>query len=98
MSRAVIVRYRVKADAVAQNVELVRAVYDELATTRPEGLRYSTYRVDGRTFVHVAVIERPGNPLDDVTAFRTFSAGIGERCDELPQVADGELVGSFPAC
>lgn len=91
-----IVRYRVKADEVAQNVRLVRAVYDELAKARPRGLRYSTYRSDERTFVHVAVIEGPGNPLDDVSAFRTFTAGIGERCDELPQVTDAELVGSYP--
>ncbi|HUJ65607.1 MAG TPA: hypothetical protein VLX59_08735 [Acidimicrobiales bacterium] len=97
MSRAVVVRYRVKADALAQNVELVRAVYDEPAATRPEGLRDSTYRVDERTFVHVAVIEGPGNPLDDVTAFRMFSAGISEPCQEGPQAAGGELVGSFPA-
>jgi hypothetical protein len=93
----VVVRYRVKADALADNLDLVRAVYDELAATRPEGLRYSTYRVDERTFVHVAVIEGPGNPLDDVTAFRMFSAGISERCEEGPQAVGGEVVGSFPA-
>ena len=53
MSRAVVVRYRVKPEAVQQNLQLVRAVYAELAATRPEGLTYSTCRVDERTFVHV---------------------------------------------
>jgi hypothetical protein len=96
VSRAVVVRYRVKADALDENVELVRAVYDELAATRPDGLRYSTCRVDQRTFVHVAVIEGDGNPLDDVGAFRIFTAGIAERCEEGPQALGGELVGIYP--
>jgi hypothetical protein len=95
MSRAVVVRYRVKPDAVQQNLDLVRAVYAELATMRPEGLRYSTYRVDERTFVHVALIEGTGNPLDSVAAFQTFTEGIGERCEEAPHAAGGELVGSY---
>ena len=96
MSRTVLVRYRVRAEAVAQNLEMVRAVYKELSVANPEGLRYSTYRMDGQSFLHVAVIDGPGNPLDDVTAFRTFSAGIAERCEEGPEVVEGEIVGSYP--
>jgi hypothetical protein len=57
--RRVIVRYRVKPDRVAENEELVRAVYAELAGVQPEGLRYATVKLDdGVTFVHVAVHER----------------------------------------
>src|SRR5262249_47734516 len=63
MTRAVVVRYRVRPDAVEENIRLVRAVYDELGASRPDGLRYSTMRVDGTTFVHVAVIEAEENPL-----------------------------------
>ena len=95
MSRAVVVRYRVKPDAVQENLQLVGAVYAELAATRPAGLSYSTYRVDERTFVHVAIIEGTDNPLDATTAFHAFTAGIGERCEEPPHVAGGELVGSY---
>jgi hypothetical protein len=95
MSRAVVVRYRVKPGALQQNLDLVRAVYDELAATRLEGLRYSTYRVDERTFVHVALIEGADNPLDTVRAFQAFTSEIGERCEEPPQAAGGELVGSY---
>ena len=54
----VIVRYRVKPDRAAENVELVRAVYDELERTKPAGLRYVTFQLDdGVSFVHVAVNE-----------------------------------------
>jgi len=96
MSRAVVVRYRVKPDALDENVALVRAVYDELAATRPDGLRYSTVRVDDRTFVHVAVVDADDNPLDSSAAFKAFSAGVGARCEEGPLVARGELVGRYP--
>ena len=95
MSRAVVVRYRVKADALEQNLQLVRAVYDELAAIRPAGLRYSTYRVDETTFVHVALIEGNGNPLIEVPAFQAFTDGINDRCEEPPQAVSGELVGTY---
>lgn len=96
MSRAVVVRYRVKPESLDDNVRLVRRVYEELAETRPEGLRYSTYRVDDLTFVHVAVIDGAANPLDDVVAFQGFTVGIGQRCDEGPQAMSGDLVGMYP--
>jgi hypothetical protein len=97
MSRAVVVRYRVKPESLDENLRLVRAVYAELAATNPDGLRYSTCRVDDRTFVHVAVIEGASNPLDDVAAFRAFTEGITERCEEGPHQTSGELVGSYPS-
>jgi hypothetical protein len=37
------------------------------------------------------------NPLDDFAAFRTFTEGIAERCEEMPQALGGELVGTYPA-
>src|SRR5262249_26978131 len=96
MSRAVVVRYRVKPDAVEANEELVRAVFAELEEKRPDGLRYRTVRVDDHTFVHVAVLDGDANPLDEIAAFAAFTAAIGERCEELPQASVGELVGSYP--
>ena len=41
----VMVQYRVHPDRVAENEELVRAVYDELATSQPEGLHYATFKL-----------------------------------------------------
>jgi hypothetical protein len=97
MSRAVVVRYRVKPEALDVNIRLIREVYEELAASRPEGLRYNTCRVDDRTFVHVAVVEGETNPLDDVAAFRAFTEGIAERCEEGPLPMSGEQVGSYSA-
>ena len=96
MSEAVIVRYRVKPEVLEQNIDFVRAVYDEIADKRPDGLRYSTYQVDERTFVHVAILDGSANPLDDIAAFGSFTAGIAERCEEGPLVTRGNVVGCYP--
>ena len=93
--RRVIVRYRVKPDRVAENEELVRAVYEELAAVKPEGFRYATVKLDdGVSFVHIAVHETE-NPLPALASFRAFSEGVRDRCDEPPVVSDATLVGSY---
>jgi hypothetical protein len=95
VSRAVVVRYRVRPDAVEENLRLVRAVYDELAEKRPGGLRYSTVQVDGTTFVHMAVLAGDANPLDTIAAFKAFTEAIGERCEAVPEASSGDLIGSY---
>jgi hypothetical protein len=93
--RRVIVRYRVKPDRVAENEELVRAVYAELADVQPDGLRYATVKLnDGVSFVHIAVHEGD-NPLPELASFRAFSEGAGERCDDPPVVSEATVVGSY---
>jgi hypothetical protein len=90
------VRYRVKRDRVEENEELVRAVYEELGRTRPEGLRYATFKLeDGVSFVHLAETEDGDNPLSQLTAFREFQTEIADRCDEPPVVTKLDRVGSF---
>ena len=93
----VMVRYRVKADQVAENEELVRAVYEELAVSRPEGLSYATFKLpDGVTFVHVARHD-DDNPLPKTAAFQRFQAGIRDRCEEPPVAIELEEIGSYRA-
>jgi hypothetical protein len=96
--RQVIVRYKVKPDRVAENEQLVRAVYDELHRTEPAGLRYATFRMaDGVSFVHLSTTETEDgrNPLTEVEAFARFQEGIGERCDEPPVVTELQAIGSY---
>jgi hypothetical protein len=96
--RRVIVRYKVKPDRVAENEELVRAVYDELHRIQPGGLRYATFKLDdGVSFVHLASNETVDgrNPLSDLQAFKQFQANIEERCDEAPVVTEMGEIGSF---
>jgi hypothetical protein len=91
----VLVRYQVRPDRVAENETLVRAVYDELAESRPDGLSYATFKLpDGVTFIHVA--KHAGeNPLRGVAAFQAFQEGIQERCDEPPVVSELDEIGSY---
>jgi hypothetical protein len=92
--KRVLVRYKVKPEAVAENEELVRAVYAELAETQPEGMRYATFQLDdGVSFVHINF--SGGASLNDLASFRAFQEGIAERCDEQPKVSELREIGSY---
>jgi len=92
-----VVRYRVKPDQVAENEELVRAVYRELAEDPVEGLRYGTFRSADSDFLHLAWVDPSlsSNPLLEVTAFQRFTEHIGDRVEEPPVAVSYEEVGSF---
>jgi Antibiotic biosynthesis monooxygenase len=94
--RRVIARYRVKPDRADENERLVRAVYEELHETKPEGLRYATLRLDdGVSFVHLSESESDTSPLTEVPAFKAFQKEIADRTDEQPVVTEAEVVGSY---
>ena len=94
--RRVMVRYKVKPGRADENAALVRAVYEELARTRPPGFRYATFRLeDGVSFVHVSSQEAKESPLSGSEAFAAFQRGIAERCDEPPVLAELDEVGSY---
>ncbi len=94
--RRVLVRYKVKPERVAEHEALVRAVFEELSRTAPPGLRYGAYKqADGVSFVHVAFVSAEKNPLDDCAAFKAFTAGIRERCDDPPVTVGMEEIGAF---
>ena len=96
--KTVVVRYKVKPDRVAENEELVRAVYEELHHARPEGLRYATFRLeDGVSFMHLSETDTEDghSPLTEVAAFARFTKDIGERCDEPPVVTALDEIGSY---
>jgi hypothetical protein len=96
--RCVMVRYTVKEGRAAENEALVRAVYEELRETDPDGLRYGTFKLsDGLSFVHVAAVDTEDghNPLADVKAFARFQENIAERLDDGPETIQLTEVGSF---
>ena len=91
--RRVMVRYKVRPERVAENEELVRAVYEELGRAAPDGFRYATFRLDdGVSFVHMALGE---SPLGQLAAFQRFQENIRERCDEPPVAVELNEVGSY---
>jgi hypothetical protein len=94
----VMVRYKVKPERAAENEELVRGVYDELARDAPDGFRYATLVLeDGVSFVHIAstLTDDDANPLRVSKAFAEFQRDIAARCDEAPVVTSFREVGSF---
>jgi hypothetical protein len=96
MTTTKMIRYKTKPECVEENERLVRAVYAELATKRPDGLRYATFRLDdGVSFLHVAVLDGEVNPLTTSAAFAEFQAEIKTRLAEGPIQADATPVGSY---
>src|SRR5215467_1371601 len=93
----VMVRYRVKLEQAAENEVLVRAVYEELHETRPQGLRYATFKLDdGVTFVHLAEHDADGpNQLTPLASFKGFQEDIAERCDDPPIVSEVSTIGAY---
>ncbi len=91
------VRYKVRPERVDENVALVEAVYAQLDRERPEGLHYATFRLpDGVSFMHVVVdSDQPGAILNQLDAFKSFTADIEQRCDEPPVATEITLVGSY---
>ncbi len=96
--KRVVVRYRVKPDQADENQRLIERVFAKLDETRPDGLRYASFRLsDGLTFVHVASIETDdgSNPLSALEEFRDFTRDIETRCDEGPLGLDATVVGAY---
>jgi hypothetical protein len=95
MKRTVI-RYKTKPDMADRNSELVAAVFAELKTVQPEGLRYMSLRLEDDTFIHVVETADDGaSPLPRLAAFAEFQNGIRERCAEPPVAKGATVVGNY---
>ncbi|HEY5024764.1 MAG TPA: hypothetical protein VII76_07295 [Acidimicrobiales bacterium] len=91
-----VIRYKTKPECVEENERLIRGVYAELASTKPDGLHYATLRLDdGVSFLHVAVLDGDENPLTTSAAFAEFQSDIQNRLAEGPIQADATTVGSY---
>ena len=94
--RRVVVRYKLKADRVAENEELVRAVFAELEMKKPDGLSYTTVKLpDGVSFMHIAFVSAAENPLFALETFKRFTSAIKERCEEPPVTSELETIGAY---
>lgn len=97
--RRVMVRYRLLPERVVEHEALLAAVFAALAAERPAGLAYRVLRLaDGVSFVHLATLEGPDNPLLGLAAFKAFTADIKARCADGPPVTtEVTLAGDYPA-
>jgi hypothetical protein len=93
-----LIRYTTKPEHAARNEELIRAVYEELHRTHPDGLRYAAFKLgDGVTFVHLVQHEHGDgpSPLLAVKAFGEFQEGITERQAGGPSRDELIPIGSY---
>jgi len=95
--KTIMVRYKTSEAHAEANAALVRAVFNQLRSLAPAGIRYATYRLpDGVTFVHIATHETTGeNPLTALSAFKAFQAGLKDRCVEMPVFTELSPVDSY---
>jgi hypothetical protein len=91
------VRYTTRPDQAEENARLIREVFESLRQTAPPGIAYASYRLDdGVSFVHIASIDNPANnPLQSLSAFKAFTAGVKDRCDVAPVTSVLNEVGSY---
>jgi hypothetical protein len=96
--KRLMVRYRVKVGLAAENERYIARVFEQLERERPAGIRYASFKLeDGVSFVHIVSLETADgrNPLTELSAFKAFTAGVKERCDEPPIAAELNEIGSY---
>jgi hypothetical protein len=94
--RHTLVTYTVKLGREEENAALVRAVFEELATTRPAGLRYAVfYLPDSRQFIHVYTDEGSTSGVQGLNSFKAFVTGAADRHEQPATFTQPELIGDY---
>ncbi|MGI8798618.1 MAG: hypothetical protein ACR2GE_04870 [Pseudonocardia sp.] len=90
------IRYTVRPDQVGRNLKLLRAVYEELESTQPDGLHQASFQLDDKiTFVDFVMGPDLPEPLPRLEAFQRFRRTLDARYDEPPVMTELSEVGSF---
>ena len=91
-----LVTYTVKSGREEENAALVRAVFEELAKTQPDGLRYAVfYLPDSRQFIHLYTDEGSTTGMQGLASFQAFIAGVKEIHDQPATFTQPELIGDY---
>jgi hypothetical protein len=91
-----LVTYTVKPGREEENAALVRAMFEELARTRPEGFRYAVfYHPDARQFIHLYTDEGSTTGVQGLDSFPAFAAGGQEIHEQPAAFTKPELVGDY---
>ena len=95
--RTVLVRYKVTPEHASANEAAIHAVFDELRAHVPTGFRYTSYRTEDATFVHIATVEAAKNPLFELPAFLAFQKQLEGHFVERPVTLEIHAVDSYAA-
>ena len=98
MISSVVVSYRVRPEAVAEHVRLIKAVFEQLHAEHPDNVEYKVVVLaDGVSFVHVSSASTPdgSNPLPELAAFQEFGKDSAARVATPPVPAPADIIGSY---
>ena len=98
MSTKKIIRYKLKADRVAENEQRIKAVFRQVHERQPAGTHYTVYKLaDGVRFVHIVSYEteEAHQALITLPAFRDFQGQDKDRFEEPPIPSDAEEIGAY---
>ena len=92
-----IVTYTVKPGREDENAELVRAVFNELAKTKPAGFRYAVFQgTESSAFLHLYTDEGAASgTLQQLPAFAAFASDAAGRREKPAVFTSFELVGAY---
>ena len=92
-----IVTYTVKPGREQESAALERAVFEELAQTRPAGFRYAVFQLpDSRQFVHLCTNEgAAAGTLHQLPAFQALVAAVQDRHEQPATFTQPELIGDY---
>ena len=91
-----LVTYTVKPGREEENASLVRSVFEELATTRPDGFRYAVfYNPDSREFIHLYTDEGSESGVQALDSFKAFVAGAEDRHERPATFTKPALIGDY---
>jgi hypothetical protein len=90
------VTYTVKPGREEENADLVRAVFDELADTRPAGFRYAAFQLpDTREFIHIYTDEGSPTGVQALVSFDAFVADAPDRHEQPATFTAPKLIGDY---
>lgn len=92
-----VIEYRTRPERADENERLVREVFDELASTQPEGLRYRCLRLEDATFIHILEIADHADEtgLTSLESFGRFADTVAGRAEAAPQRRTARTVGAY---
>jgi hypothetical protein len=92
-----LIRYKTRPDMADKNAELIAAVFAELKSARPEGVRYLSLRLEDDSFIHFVETDASdgSSAIPGLVAFKAFQSGIRERCAEPPLAQGVTIVGNY---
>jgi hypothetical protein len=93
--RTVLVRYKTTPEHAAANEAAIHAAFEELRTRAPVGSRYTSSRTEDATFVHLATVDAPPNPLFSLPAFAAFQKQLEAHFLERPVTLELRAVDSY---